>query len=164
MVGDSAIFSRPDNAAFDMTVHSAHRWNQVGARGQEAFGADEASGKPLFCRIRSAIVCHWSVFPFETHFCPTLTSPPYAPHLAFPLYLHEKEVQTDPHTYFFSLVGTRPDPPAKQEVIATFSASGRTGWVSSIWAWLATWDTGSKGLLTKLIYGALRRLQAWQVG
>lgn len=30
VVGDSVIFSRPDNAAFDMTVHSAHRYNQVG--------------------------------------------------------------------------------------------------------------------------------------
>lgn len=29
-VGDSAIFAREDNAAFDMTVHSAHRWNTVG--------------------------------------------------------------------------------------------------------------------------------------
>ncbi len=32
VAGNSLIFSRPDNAAFDMTVHSAHRWNQVSVR------------------------------------------------------------------------------------------------------------------------------------
>lgn len=30
VVGKSAIYSQPDNAAFDMTVQSAHRLNQVG--------------------------------------------------------------------------------------------------------------------------------------
>lgn len=34
-VGNSVIFSRADNAAFDMTVQSAHRWNQVGAIGND---------------------------------------------------------------------------------------------------------------------------------
>lgn len=34
VVGDSWIFSRPDNAAFDMTVHSAHRWNQASCSGK----------------------------------------------------------------------------------------------------------------------------------
>ncbi|CAM9396560.1 unnamed protein product [Pylaiella littoralis] len=102
LVGDSVIFARPDNAAFDMTVHSAHRWNQ--------------------------------------------------------------EIRTDPHTFFFSMMGTRPDPPTKQEVLATLTGDGRTGWVSSIWTRLVIESMGLNGLLTRLIYSALRWLHAWQEG
>lgn len=35
IAGDSVIFARPDNAAFDMTVHSASRYNQVRVMEQE---------------------------------------------------------------------------------------------------------------------------------
>lgn len=36
VIGDSTVFAHADNAAFDMTVHSAHRWNQVRKKDKRA--------------------------------------------------------------------------------------------------------------------------------
>ncbi|CAM9419840.1 unnamed protein product [Ectocarpus sp. 12 AP-2014] len=99
VVGKSAIYSQPDNAAFDMTVQSAHRLNQ--------------------------------------------------------------EIQTDPHTFYFSLVGTGPD---EDQLLVTPTDTGQTKWVFRVWARLLSLGPGWKGLTTKLVYSALKRLHSWQVG
>ncbi|CAM9539487.1 unnamed protein product [Ectocarpus fasciculatus] len=70
-----------------------------------------------------------------------------------------QEIQTDPHTFYFSFVGTRPE-----ELLVTATDSGRTKWVSRFWARLLALGSGCKGLTTKLVYSALKRLHSWQVG
>lgn len=70
-----------------------------------------------------------------------------------------QEIQTDPRTFYFSLVGTGPE-----LVTATDSGQNQTKWVSRVWARLLALGPGWKGLTTALVYSALKRLHSWKVG
>ncbi|CAN0126374.1 unnamed protein product [Ectocarpus sp. 4 AP-2014] len=72
-----------------------------------------------------------------------------------------QEIQTDPHTFYFSLVGTGPD---EDELLVTATDTGQTKWVFRVWARLLSLGPGWKGMTTKLVYSALKRLHSWQVG
>lgn len=182
MAGDSVIFARPDNAAFDMTVHSAHRYNQVGMvnPGIRLFVASfyvrgEGTAVPLgrlMWYALPSIVPDGPTQNASMHFLGYL-SPPTSLTGSFPcaspttlsssFMFTEQEIRTDPDTFYFSLVGTRPDPPRGPKLAATCAPGGRTGWTLWDWARLVTPNTSLKGLLTRLVYWVLRRLHVWQV-
>lgn len=72
-----------------------------------------------------------------------------------------QEIKTDPHTFYFSLVGTGAE---EEELVVTATDSDQTKWAFRVWARLLSLGPGWKGLTTKLVYSTLKRLHSWQVG
>ncbi|CAM9515687.1 unnamed protein product [Scytosiphon promiscuus] len=75
-----------------------------------------------------------------------------------------REIGIDPDTFYFSLVGRRPQRPTEQDMQAEAATGGRTGLFSKILPRPVRGDTASKGVVTKLVYWLLRQLHVRRIG